>query len=71
MPSTEPSLQQQVGRAIRHSPYFSAKRVRFETVDDQVILEGVVSTYFQKQMAQETVLRIDGIRQIENRIQVI
>lgn len=71
MESAEPSLKQQVGRAILHSPYFSGRRLRFETVDDQVILEGVVSTYFQKQMAQETVLRIDGIRQIENRIEVL
>jgi len=71
MQTGELTLQQQVGSAIDHSPHFSARRVRFEAVDDCVILEGVVSTYFQKQMAQEAILRIDGIRQIENRLQVI
>lgn len=60
-----------MGTAILRSPYLAGRRVRFEAVEDRVILEGEVSSFFQKQMAQEAVLRIDGIRRIENRLQVI
>ena len=70
MQSNDSTLQQQVGSAIQLSPHFSSRSVRFEAVDDRVILEGVVNSYFQKQMAQEAVLRIDGIRQIDNRLKV-
>jgi len=36
----------------------------------RVILRGRVHSFFQKQMAQETVRRIDGIVSIENRLEV-
>jgi hypothetical protein len=29
-----------------------------------------VGSFFQKQMAQEVVLRLDGVQQIENQLQV-
>ncbi|HEX5103694.1 MAG TPA: BON domain-containing protein [Pirellulaceae bacterium] len=34
------------------------------------MLQGVVKTYFQKQMAQETVRRVAGVEEVENCLEV-
>jgi hypothetical protein len=34
-------------------------------------VEGVVGSFYQKQMAQETLRRIDGVGSIENRLEVV
>ncbi|MFM2095979.1 MAG: hypothetical protein RIS70_3103, partial [Planctomycetota bacterium] len=46
------------------------QQLRFEAADGRVVLKGVVRSYFQKQMAQETLRRIDGIVFIENDLEV-
>ena len=63
-------LASRVDRVVESSPYFSSGRLSIATRNDCVIVEGVVSSYFHKQMAQETLLRVDGVRQIENRLRV-
>jgi osmotically-inducible protein OsmY len=35
-----------------------------------VTLKGVVSSYFQKQMAQEALRNVDGIHEIANELEV-
>jgi osmotically-inducible protein OsmY len=41
-------------------------------VDRGVVeLAGAVPTFYLKQLAQETVLRLDHVKQIRNRVQVI
>jgi hypothetical protein len=41
-------------------------------VDRGVVeLAGVVPTFYLKQLAQETVLRLDQVNQVKNRVQVI
>jgi osmotically-inducible protein OsmY len=41
-------------------------------VDRGVVeLAGVVPTFYLKQLAQETVLRLDHVNQVKNRVQVI
>ena len=70
MQLSDSTIQQKVGSAIHSNPHFPARSVSFHAVEDRVILEGVVGSYFQKQMAQEAVLRIDGVRQIDNRLRV-
>ena len=71
MQTVEPTLEQQADSALSRSPYFSSTRVRLAMHKHCAVVEGVVSSYFQKQMAQETLLRLDGIRQIDNRLQVL
>lgn len=67
---TENSLAARVDAAITSSPYLARRKLRFETVGGHVILEGVVSTYFQKQMAQEVVRRVQGVERIDNQLEV-
>lgn len=64
------SLRELVSSALEQSPYLSNRRLRFETQQGRVVLEGVVSSYYQKQMAQETLRGLSGVDHIENRLEV-
>jgi len=66
----DPALQQQVQNAIVGSPYLSQNNLQCETESGRVVLRGKVSSFFQKQMAQEALRRIDGVEQIENLLEV-
>ncbi len=75
MPATslcpnEPILDKLVDEALNTSPHFSRRRVQFETLEGAVVLRGTVSSYYHKQMAQEILRRVDGVRRIENRLEV-
>ncbi|MEO0530499.1 MAG: BON domain-containing protein [Planctomycetota bacterium] len=63
-------LQEAVSTAIHASPYIGDARVRIEAGEGRVRLHGDVGTFFEKQMAQEVVRRIDGVEQVENLLQV-
>ena len=52
------------------STYLSTRNVQIDANDGRVRLEGTVGTYFQKQMAQELLRRLDGVERIENMLQV-
>ena len=56
--------------AIATNPYLAGRKLRYEAESGRVVLQGTVSTYFQKQMAQEALRRIDGVREIENQLEV-
>jgi osmotically-inducible protein OsmY len=66
----EQSLADRVVSAIESSPYVNGRTLRFETDGSRVVMQGVVKTYFQKQMAQETVRRVEGVQQVENCLEV-
>jgi BON domain len=54
-----------------HSSGFSALRtLRCEVTEGVVIVHGVVSSYYLKQMAQTVVLRLDGVRTVKNLVEV-
>jgi hypothetical protein len=63
-------LAAMVDSVVVTSPYFSQGRLVVATDADCVIVEGEVPSYFHKQMAQETLLRIRGVRRIDNRLRV-
>jgi osmotically-inducible protein OsmY len=63
-------LDDKVLVALERSPHLSGRNLRFETECGRVTLRGVVHTYFQKQMAQEVVRRVDGVDEIRNEVEV-
>jgi osmotically-inducible protein OsmY len=71
MSSEQTLLEERVGTAIRCSPYVGRKVLRFEASDGRVVLRGQVASYFQKQMAQEALRGVAGVREIENQLEVI
>ena len=52
-----PALNNLVDAALRRSPYFAHRAVRFETAEGRVVLRGTVGSYYHKQMAQEILRR--------------
>ncbi len=65
------NLLERVSSALRRDPYLSRRNLGFESLEGKVKLTGVVQSYYQKQMAQEVVRRVDGVERIENDLEVI
>lgn len=66
----ESPLWERIHRALSSSPYISESKVHFAAKRGDVTLHGSVGTFFQKQMAQESIRRVDGVQQIENLLEV-
>ena len=64
------NFEERVDAAIYCSPYLPGRKLRVIADSGCVTLSGVVDSYYQKQMAQETLLRIDGVQAIDNRLEV-
>lgn len=64
------TLAHRVHFALERSPHLNGRKLRFETEDGRVTLHGIVPTYYQKQMAQEALLRVEGVSKVENQLQV-
>jgi osmotically-inducible protein OsmY len=55
---------------LRASPYNAMRRVSCECAHGVLFLRGRLSSFHHKQVAQETVARIDGVTQVVNEIEV-
>ena len=64
-------LAQEASRALREAGFPALRDLEIEVTRGVVILWGKVPTYHQKQLAQATVQKLDGIRGIANGIDVI
>ncbi len=66
-------LEEKIGDAIKNAPHLIGHTVRCEASEaseGEIVLRGVVNSYYQKQMAQEAVRRIDGVERINNLVEV-
>ena len=64
-------LQNEVANAIRKSSHLSGRRLRYETAEGgKITVHGTVASYFEKQLAQETIREVQGVGHIQNMIQV-
>jgi len=70
MQTTVPTLDHRVLHALSESPYLVRRKLRFETSEGRVVLRGIVSSFFQKQMAQEALRGIEGVDEIHNHLEV-
>jgi hypothetical protein len=64
-------LHADVHRALALNPYFAGRCLDVELRENEVVLSGVLGSYFHKQMAQESVLSVHGVRRVHNRIRVV
>lgn len=71
MPLPTQPLAEQIHHAIHTHPHLRQKMFHYEERQGRVTLQGTVSSYFQKQMAQEALRKIDGIQEIDNRLEVV
>ncbi len=70
MSSRQATLADRVDSVISANPYLTGRNLRFETEQGRVTLKGVVHSFFQKQMAQEALRKVDGVVEIENELEV-
>ena len=64
-------LQHRVHFALAQMPYVACEQISYQIVDKEVVLPGPVRTYYQKQMAQESLRKINGIRRVRNELSVV
>ncbi|HET6326414.1 MAG TPA: BON domain-containing protein [Planctomycetaceae bacterium] len=64
-------LHADVRHALVHNSYFAAHHLAIELRENEVVLSGELGSYFHKQMAQESVLSVHGVRRVHNEIRVV
>jgi len=56
---------------LRSSPYKVLRRVSCECKEGILYLRGRLFSFYEMQIAQETVARIDGVTQVVNELEVV
>lgn len=57
-------------RQLRKSPYHNVRDLTCDTQAGKLVLRGSVSSYFEKQLAQEAVKQVDGVTELINEVEV-
>lgn len=70
MHTAKDGLTQQLEMVLRASPHIPRHRVRVENRAGHIVVSGAVDSYYQKQMTQEAILRVEGVEQLENQLEV-
>jgi len=63
-------LDGRVQRALQGHPHLTNGNLQSESSDGRVTLRGVVTTYYQKQIAQELLRSVEGVREVVNHLEV-
>ncbi len=58
-------------KSFAGSPHFAGRNIQVDVHNGEVVLNGVVRTYYQKQLAQESIRSISGVGDIRNNLEVI
>jgi hypothetical protein len=69
--STSTLEQSKLVLALRHSPIPALRKLSLEEGETTVIIQGKVSSFYLKQLAQETILPLVDRRELFNRVQVV
>jgi osmotically-inducible protein OsmY len=56
--------------ALKRSDYAALRRLSVESRDGRLVISGKVSTYYEKQLAQETLMPVKGSLMLDNRVAV-
>ena len=65
-----PTIAEVAMERLRDSPYKAMRRISCECQHGVLLLRGRLFSFHEKQMAQETVARIDGVTQVVNEVEV-
>ena len=72
MAVSSPPVPSRALTALRQSPIPALRKLAVEEADGTVVISGSVSSYYLKQLAQETVLHVlDDGRLLYNRVAVV
>jgi len=66
-----PGLPELAEGCLRRNPYPALKNVACDCRGGVLVLRGCLPSYYLKQVAQEAVVRLEGVQAIDNQIQVV
>ena len=61
-------LHNRIHLVLSKQPHLLGRPIRVEVINREVLLTGSVRSYFQKQMAQESLRQIEGLGPIRNQL---
>jgi hypothetical protein len=70
-PNTVRESSVRAAQVLRQSPIPALRKLRVEESSGSVIISGRVSSYYLKQLAQETVMPLLNRRELRNQVMVI
>jgi osmotically-inducible protein OsmY len=56
--------------ALEQNPHLPRHNLHLHAASGRITLRGVVRSFYQKQMAQESLRRLEGVSEIENHLEV-
>ncbi|MBM4076592.1 MAG: BON domain-containing protein [Planctomycetes bacterium] len=63
-------LYDRIHLVLSQESHLLGRAIQVEVVDRDVLLSGTVRSYFQKQMAQESLRKVNGLGRIHNNLSV-
>lgn len=64
-------LKETIHNYLAGNPFIISRSLAVNVNDNEITLEGYVPTYYQKQLAQESIRNINGVEKIQNKLEVI
>jgi osmotically-inducible protein OsmY len=68
--SRDCDIVEQAQERLRAVPYISFQDLRCEYRHGLLVLQGRVESYYEKQLAQEAVAKLEGVTQVVNQLEV-
>lgn len=68
--TTKTPLEAHLTSVLDRHPHLHRRRVRIEQEPGRLVLRGVVGSFYEKQMAQESLRRVEGVERIDNELEV-
>ncbi len=69
--STTASVVQQAAEALKRSAHPALRQLEVEENESTIVISGRVSSYYLKQLAQETIMPVRGARELRNQVTVV
>lgn len=66
-----PDVGYRVRLTLGRAPYAILSQLEVDEVDGTVVLSGTVTSYYMKQVAQAVASSVDGVRRLDNQVDVI
>lgn len=64
------SLNERVAASLHARGYPSLNRIQCDADGDHVVLRGALGSFFLKQVAQDVAMKVPGVAQVTNQIEV-
>jgi hypothetical protein len=69
--SSPATVQVRAVQALKHSSHPALRHLQVEETDHSIIISGRVTSYYLKQLAQETIMPVRGELHLVNQVRVV